>query len=86
VLVLGNFSEADVRADVPDAVSWATAELVLGNYATDDHGGEGDAIDGHAIDDRLAHDGSGSTRSGGIALRPWEARVYRRVVGARQRA
>ena len=32
VLVLGNFSAGEVPAHVPDAVSWAAAELLLGNY------------------------------------------------------
>ena len=62
VMVLGNFSGSDLPADVPDAASWATAGLVLGNYP-----------------DPAAAEGSAS-----IVLRPWEARVYRRVVAATQ--
>jgi oligo-1,6-glucosidase len=71
MLVLGNFSGADVHADVPDAASWASAELVLGNYGSDGDAG-GDA----------AEDPRGSAGARGIPLRPWETRVYRRVVGA----
>ena len=32
ILVIGNFSAGEVDAPVPDAASWASAELVLGNY------------------------------------------------------
>ena len=32
LLVLGNFSDASAAAAVPDAVGWAGADLVLGNY------------------------------------------------------
>jgi oligo-1,6-glucosidase len=65
VLVVGNFSGADVRADVPDAASWASAQLLLDNYPAPLQ----------PPDD-----------PDGIVLRPWEARVYRRVVGVRQRS
>jgi oligo-1,6-glucosidase len=50
LLVLGNFSGKDVRAEVD---GWEGAELVLGNYPD----GEADVAE----------------------LRPWEARVHRRV-------
>jgi oligo-1,6-glucosidase len=59
LLVLGNFSAEIVEAAVPDAASWAQAELVLGNYPTPE------ATSSHSVD--------------AIALRPWEARVYRRL-------
>jgi oligo-1,6-glucosidase len=55
LLVLGNFSGADVHADVE---GWDGAEVVLGNYPDAAHPcGTGDPG----------------------ALRPWEARVHRRV-------
>ena len=54
--MLGNFSGADVRADVE---GWDDAELLLGNYP--------DAV--HPC---------GKADVG--ALRPWEARVHRRLV------
>jgi oligo-1,6-glucosidase len=54
LLVLGNFSSDVVVADVPDAHTWASAELLLGNY------------------------NDVSAETSGIALRPWEARIYRR--------
>ena len=76
MLVLGNFSGAEVRADVPDADSWAAAELVLGNYPVDD------AVD-NAVDSPVDN-GPQSAGPRGITLRPWEARVYRRVGGARR--
>jgi oligo-1,6-glucosidase len=57
LLVLGNFTGADVHADVG---GWDGAEVVLGNYPDAAHPcGTGDAG----------------------ALRPWEARVHRRVHG-----
>jgi oligo-1,6-glucosidase len=57
LLVLGNFTGADVHADVD---GWDGAEVVLGNYPDAAHPcGKGDPG----------------------ALRPWEARVHRRVHG-----
>jgi oligo-1,6-glucosidase len=50
LLVLGNFSGEEVRADID---GWDGAELVLGNYPD---GGDG------------------------CVLRPWEARVHRRIL------
>jgi oligo-1,6-glucosidase len=53
LLVLGNFSDDEVRANLDDADAWAVEELLIGNYPPRD--GEN-----------------------GIALRPWESRVYKR--------
>jgi hypothetical protein len=32
LLVVGNFSDEQATAPVPEVADWATAELVLGNY------------------------------------------------------
>jgi oligo-1,6-glucosidase len=36
LLVLGNFSGQDAPADVPDGGAWSRAELLLGNYPSQD--------------------------------------------------
>jgi oligo-1,6-glucosidase len=38
LLVLGNFSEAGVRAEVPDEADWASADVLLANYPTAEPG------------------------------------------------
>jgi oligo-1,6-glucosidase len=40
LLVVANFSEATVAADVPDAAAWAASELVLGNVPAPDARGD----------------------------------------------
>ena len=35
ILVLGSFSGTEVEAKVPDAASWASTELIIGNYPAD---------------------------------------------------
>jgi oligo-1,6-glucosidase len=39
LLVVANFSDATVAADVPEVEAWAAADLVLANYPVD-HGAE----------------------------------------------
>lgn len=56
LLVLGNFSGQTLPAPVPEAETWAQADLLIGNYPASDP-------------------------PDGLMLRPWEARVYRRVAG-----
>jgi oligo-1,6-glucosidase len=68
LLVLGNFSGEDVVAEVPDAGRWAAAELLVRNYPAPEAEPEPEP-------EAAASPGADE---GGIPLRPWETRVYRR--------
>jgi oligo-1,6-glucosidase len=63
LLVLGNFSAEERDAELGDQ-SWGDAELVLGNYPSDDGSASGAVPAGSA--------------AGAVRLRPWELRVLRR--------
>jgi len=54
LLVVANFSDTTVPADVPERGAWAASQLVLANYPVD--------------------------AGADLELRPWECRVYRRMV------
>jgi oligo-1,6-glucosidase len=75
LLVVANLSGDAAVAVVPDAAGWAASDLLIGNYPGDAAGPD-PVTTGPAVHDP-AEDGPT-----GIALRPWEARVYRRAEGS----